>query len=255
MKISVITVCFNSEATIAHTIRSFLDQTHADKEMIVVDGRSSDRTLDIVRSFQSPNIHIFSEPDQGIYDAMNKGLGLYRGDAVGFLNSDDTFHNAHVLDSIAAGLADADLVYGDVMFVSDHTQKRAVRIWKAGRYRRGCFRQGWLPPHPTFYIRRSLAAAVGLFDRRYGLSADYDYMLRAMEVETPRVRYVPKILVDFMHGGSTTNSVMRYVTGNLLCLQSRQKHLRAPVVDLALLLKPLRKIHQFRLSRRPRSSG
>src|SRR4051812_12143662 len=104
MKISVVTVCFNSEATIAHTVRSFLDQTHADKEMIVVDGCSSDHTLEIIRSFRSPDIHIFSEPDEGIYDAMNKGLGLYHGDAVGFLNSDDTFHDARVLDGIAAGL-------------------------------------------------------------------------------------------------------------------------------------------------------
>jgi len=245
MKISVITVCFNSERTIEHTIRSFLEQSHADKEMVVIDGSSSDRTLDIVRSFGSNDIRISSERDHGIYDAMNKGLKLYGGDAVGFLNSDDMFHDSEVLARIASGLADADAIYGDVLFVTDQVEKRSVRTWRAGKFRPGCFRYGWLPPHPTFYIRRDLASAVGPFDLRYGLSADYDYMLRALEVLSPRVRYVPRILVDFMHGGSTTSSPMRYITGNLHCLRSRQEHLQAPAVDLALFLKPLRKAHQF----------
>jgi glycosyltransferase len=249
MKISVITVCFNSEKTIAHTINSFLSQTHADKEMLIVDGNSTDRTLEVIRSFREPAIRILSEPDRGIYDAMNKGLAQFDGDAVGFLNSDDVFHDQSVLERIAAGLADADAVYGDVLFVTDQIEKRPVRSWRAGNFRRGCFRYGWLPPHPTFYIRRELAEAVGPFDLSYGLSSDYDYMLRAMEVQSPNVRYVPHILVDFMHGGSTTQSPLRYITGNLHCLRSRQRHLQAPLVDLALFLKPLRKAHQFRWTR------
>src|SRR5262249_899395 len=163
MKISVITVCRNSERTIAHTIKSFLAQTHADKEMVIVDGCSSDRTLDIVRSFDNPSLRIFSGPDNGIYDAMNKGLRLYQGDACGFLNSDDVFQDAAVLKRIAAGLSQADVVYGDVLFVNNQIEKRAVRLWRAGGYTRGCFRYGWLPPHPTFYIRRELADAVGPF--------------------------------------------------------------------------------------------
>src|ERR1043166_8351381 len=130
MKISVITVCRNSERTIAHTIKSFLAQTHADKEMVVVDGCSTDRTLDIVRSFDASSIRIFSEPDSGIYDAMNKGLRLYEGEACGFLNSDDMFHDATVLEQIAAGLSQADVVYGDVLFVKDQIDKRPVRIWR-----------------------------------------------------------------------------------------------------------------------------
>lgn len=246
MKISVITTCFNSEGTIAHTVRSFLAQTYPDKEMLVIDGCSTDRTVELVRSFQEPSIRILSEPDRGIYDAMNKGLRLYEGDAVGFLNSDDVFHDAKVLARIAAGLSDAEAVYGDVLFVTDQIEKRPVRSWRAGPYRRGCFRHGWLPPHPTFYIRRSLAEAVGPFDLKYGLSSDYDYMLRALEVLSPRVRYLPHVLVDFMQGGSTTESPLRYITGNLHCLRSRRQHLQAPLVDLALILKPLRKAHQFR---------
>ena len=246
MKISVITVCRNSEQTIAHTIQSFLAQTHADKEMVIVDGGSTDGTLAVINSFNAPSIRIFSEPDDGIYDAMNKGLRLYEGDACGFLNSDDVFHDLSVLAQIAAGLREADAVYGDVLFVNNQIEKRAVRLWRAGPYTRGCFRYGWLPPHPTFYIRRELAGAVGPFDLSYGLSSDYDYMLRAMEVQSPRVNYLPHILVDFMHGGSTTETPLRYITGNLLCLKSRRRHIQAPLVDLALFLKPLRKAHQFR---------
>src|SRR4051812_45388824 len=140
MKISVITVCRDSEATIAHTIESFLGQTHADKEMVVVDGSSNDRTLQIVRSFDSPAIRIFSEPDSGIYDAMNKGLRLYQGDACGFLNSDDMFHDSAVLEQIAAGLNHAYAVYGDVLFVNNQIEKRPVRLWRAGNFTRGCFR-------------------------------------------------------------------------------------------------------------------
>jgi glycosyltransferase len=156
------------------------------------------------------------------------------------------FHDSRVLEKIAAGLRHADVVYGDVLFVNNQIEKRPVRLWRAGGYTRGCFRYGWLPPHPTFYIRRALADAVGPFDLSYGLSSDYDYMLRAMEVQAPRVHYVPDILVDFMHGGSTTETPLRYISGNLLCLKSRRRHIHAPLVDLALFLKPLRKAHQFR---------
>jgi glycosyltransferase involved in cell wall biosynthesis len=245
MKISVVTVCLNSEKTIPYTIESFLKQTYPKKEMIVVDGCSTDRTLDIVRSFRDDSIRIISQRDRGIYDAMNSGLKAYSGDAVGFLNSDDTFHDAAALERISSALAKADAVYGDLIFVSDHISKQPLRTWRAGLYRRGNFRLGWDPPHPTFYIQRSLANAVGSFDLQYGLSADYDFMLRALEVHSPKVCYVPHTLVDFMLGGSTTNNPVRYITGNFLCLRSRRQHLKSPAVDLALLLKPLRKVRQF----------
>jgi glycosyltransferase len=245
MKISVVTVCFNSEATIADTVRSFLEQTHSDKEMLIVDGRSTDRTLDIVRSFGSESIRVLCEPDSGIYDAMNKGLAAYRGDAVGFLNSDDTFHDSSVLERIAGALEGAEAAYGDLVFVTDHRDKRAVRTWTAGPYRSGAFRRGWMPPHPTFYVRRSLADAVGSFDLRYDMSADYDYMLRALAVHEPAVAYVPHTLIDFMQGGHSTKGLWRYVRGNYYSLRSRRERLGAPIIDLAMLLKPIRKAHQW----------
>jgi len=246
VKISVITVCMNSAKTIADTIRSFVEQTHPDKELVVIDGGSQDETVGIARSFGHPAIRIFSEPDSGIYDAMNKGLVAYSGDAVGFLNSDDTFHDREVLTSIASALANADAVYGDVVFVTDQSSKRIVRTWNAGVYRRGSFRSGWLPPHPTFYIRRGLADLTGFFDVQYGSAADYDFMLRAMELHASTVQYITRILVDFQSGGRSTSSLSNYITANLLCLKSRRRHLHAPFVDLALIAKPLRKLNQFR---------
>lgn len=246
MKISVVTVCLNSEKTIAHTIASFLEQTYPNKEMVVVDGASTDRTLEIVRNFANPAIRVISEKDAGIYDAMNKGLRAYSGNALGFLNADDKFHDATVLERIAGGLAEADAVYGDIVFVTDHAAAAIVRIWRAGLFRRGSFRRGWMPPHPTVYVRRALADAVGPFDLRYNLSSDYDYVLRAFEVENSRVTYIPHTLVDFMQGGSSTKSLWRYVQGNLDCLRSRRDRLGAPPLDFALILKPLLKAHQFR---------
>jgi glycosyltransferase len=245
MKISVVTVCFNSEATIADTVRSFLEQRHTHKEMLVVDGCSTDRTLEIVNSFGADTIRIISEPDRGIYDAMNKGLAAYSGDAIGFLNSDDTFHDDLVVGRIASALENADAAYGDLVVVSDHKAKRPIRTWIAGAYRRGAFRHGWMPPHPTFYIRRDLADAVGGFDLRYDMSADYDYMLRALAVHEPNVAYVPHTLIDFMQGGHSTKGIWRYVRGNYYSLRSRRERLGAPIVDLALLLKPIRKAHQW----------
>ena len=245
MKISVVTVCHNSEKTIAYTVRSFVEQSHSDKELLVIDGGSTDRTLQIVRSFGDSLIRIISEKDDGIYDAMNKGLAAYTGDAVGFLNSDDMFHDSSVLARIASGLDDADAVYGDIVFVSDQAKKQTLRVWKAGPYRHSSFRWGWMPPHPTFYLRRQLAEAVGPFEPQYGSASDYDYMLRAMVLKRPRVRYLPYTLVDFMQGGISTNGLHRYLQGNFQCLKSRRKHLHAPLVDLALVLKPLRKVGQF----------
>jgi glycosyltransferase len=246
MKVSVVTVCLNSERTIGYTIQSFLDQIWPDKEMLIIDGGSRDNTMAIANSFASGQLRIWSESDRGIYDAMNKGLQLYGGDAVGFLNSDDTFHDSSALESIAHGLGGGDLVYGDLIFVRDHRSKRILRTWKAGQYHRRSFRFGWLPPHPTFYIRRSLAERVGGFDLDYGTAADYDFMLRAMQLHDPGICYVPRILVDFQHGGRSTGTIGGYIAANLNCLKSRRRHLKSPPVDIALFAKPLRKLHQFR---------
>jgi glycosyltransferase len=246
MKISVVTATYNSQATIASTIESFLSQTHPDKEMLVVDGASNDATLEIVESFGSPDIRVLSEKDSGVFDAMNKGLHLFTGDAVGFLNSDDTFHDADVLATIAAAIADSDIVYGDIRMVTDHRTKRLVRLWRGGTYRPYAYQLGWGPPHPSFYMRREVVQRVGDHDLSYHTTADYDYMLRALALNNFRVRYVPKVMVDFQMGGISTRNWAVTVSGNLECLRSRREHLNAPVIDAALFLRLLRRLFQLR---------
>lgn len=246
MKISVVTASYNSEATIGFTVESFLGQKHPEKEMLVIDGASSDGTIKLVESFGSDAIRVFSAKDAGVYDAMNKGLHLFEGEAVGFLNSDDTFHDSSTLGDIAAGLNDADIVYGDLNMVTDHRSKRTVRLWRGGTFHRYAFQLGWVPPHPTFYMRRVVAEKVGDYDLSYVTTADYDYMLRALALNDFRVRYLPQIIADFQMGGISTRGLGVTIRGNLECLRSRRAHLNAPPIDPAFFLRFARRIFQLR---------
>ncbi|MFB9265829.1 glycosyltransferase family 2 protein [Bradyrhizobium erythrophlei] len=249
MKISVVTASYNSEATIGFTIESFLAQNHHEKEMLIIDGASADGTLKIVESFRSDAIRVLSEKDAGVYDAMNKGLRLFEGDVVGFLNSDDTFHDSTALADIAAGLQDADIVYGDLNMVTDHRTKRLVRAWRGGTFRRYSFQLGWVPPHPTFYVRGDVVRKVGDYDLSYKTTADYDYMLRAMALNDFRVCYLPRVIADFQMGGISTSGLGVTIRGNLECLRSRRVHLNAPPIDAAFFLRFVRRIFQMRLLR------
>jgi|SRR3954447_25658867 len=246
MKISVVTASYNSEATIGFTIESFLEQTYPEKEMLVIDGASSDATVKTVESFGSDAIRVFSEKDKGVYDAMNKGLRLFQGDAIGFLNSDDTFHDSGILADIAAALQNSDIVYGDLNMVTDHQTKRLRRSWRGGTFNRYSFQLGWVPPHPTFYMRRTVAEKVGEYDLKYVTTADYDYMLRALALNDFRVRYLPKVIADFQIGGISTRGWRVTLRGNLECLRSRREHLHAPPIDPAFFLRFARRIFQLR---------
>jgi glycosyltransferase len=246
LKISVITVCFNSAKTIGRAIESFLRQDHQDKEAIIIDGMSSDETVSIVQSFKSPIVKFLSEPDAGIYDAMNKGLQLYTGDAVGFLNSDDMFHDQRVLSKVALALADVDVVYGDLNMVTSHIGKATRRRWRPGPYKSYSFQLGWAAPHPTFYLTRNAAETVGGFDVRYSIAADYDLMIRALHMHRLKWRYIPETFVDFQLGGMSTRGWGAFLTANLECLAIRRRQLGSPPVDLALFLRPARRIFQLR---------
>ena len=245
MKISVITVCFNSERTIRETIQSFLEQNYADKELYLIDGGSTDDTLNIVNSFGSDLITIVSEPDEGIYDAMTKGLKVFQGDAVGFLNSDDCYHSPKSLSAIASKLKMHDVVHGHLQFVENHMSKQRTRIWKATNYKKGSFKAGWMPAHPTFYVRRSVAQATGNFDKNMRIAADYDWMLRAIELNQCSIGLVDEIVINMLGGGNSTKSLSAYVKGNLESLESRRRWLETGLVDFAFFLKPVRKLNQL----------
>ncbi|MER9681906.1 glycosyltransferase [Mesorhizobium sp. M0184] len=254
MKVSVLTVCRNSAATIKHTIDSFFAQNHAEKELVVVDGGSSDETLAIVRSYPQDEIRLISEPDSGMYDALNKGLRLYTGDAVGVLNSDDCFHDLTALGRISGGLEQADIVHGDLDFVADHVSKRVVRRWRAAPRPAKGFRTGWMPAHPTFYVRRKVAEAVGTFDLSLKVASDYDWMLRAVELHGFESVTTNHVLVDMMVGGASTRGLGSYIGHNFEALRSRRQWLRSGPIDYALVAKPVRKLGQF-LSKAQQNNG
>ncbi|MER8842447.1 glycosyltransferase [Mesorhizobium sp. M0913] len=245
MKISVLTVCRNSAATIRHTLDSFYAQEHEDKELVVVDGASTDGTLSIVRTYANGRLRIISEPDRGMYDALNKGLALCRGEAIGVLNSDDAFHDPSALGRISVALSAADIVHGHLDFVDNHESKRVLRRWRAKPRPRNGFRSGWMPAHPTFYVRRDVAERVGSFDLTLKVASDYDWMLRAVELYGFRVATVDHILVDMMLGGASTRSLRSHFHHNLEALHSRRRWLGSGHIDYALVAKPMRKLGQF----------
>lgn len=245
MKISVLTVCRNAEATIARTIESFLAQHHAAKEMLVIDGASTDRTVHIAKSFGAPEITVVSEPDRGMYDALNKGLRLFRGDAMGILNADDRYHDATVLTRVAEALHTHQAVHGDLDFHDGHA--RIVRRWRATPRPRSGFAAGWAPAHPTFYVRRELAEAVGGFDLGLQTAADYDWMLRAIEIHGASLAHIPHVMIDMAMGGRSTASIAAHLRHNLEALSARRRWLKAGLVDWALIAKPASKIRQFAL--------
>lgn len=244
MKISVITACYNSEATVAKSIESFLAQDYQDKELIVVDGASKDRTCDVVKSYASPLISLQSEPDRGIYDAMNKGLRRVTGDAFGCLNSDDCYHSSESLSLIAEALKTSDVVSGQLYFVREHDGSAPTRIWNPAAFTRGAYRWGYTVPHPTTYARRCVLDKVGEFVPAYRSAGDYDWILRALELEGFSHQVIDAVLVDMRVGGESTNGLRALYNNSREMLAVRQRRLGSGVVDMALILNLLRKVTQ-----------
>ena len=215
MKISVITVAYNSAKTISDTLGAVAMQTHTDIEHLVIDGASKDGTVEMVRSHTNPQIRLISEPDKGIYDAMNKGLAQATGEVVGFLNSDDFYANAAVLAKIASAFQDpaVDACYADLVYVTQDNS-RVVRYWKSKPFSKGDFAKGWCPAHPTFYVRKSVIERLGLFDQAYKLAADMEFMMRYLERGQVRAAYIPHVLVRMRLGGVSNQSWKNIVLQN-----------------------------------------
>lgn len=245
MKISVLTVARNSAATIRYTLDSFFSQDHADKELVIIDGASTDATLSIVRRYPQDQIRFLSEPDKGMYDALNKGLRLYSGDAVGVLNSDDTYRDQTVLSRIAESLQNADVVHGHLDFVASHETKTAVRRWRAEPRPAAGFRSGWMPAHPTFYVKRDVAEKVGAFDLSLKTAADYDWMLRTIDIHGYQPALIDHVMIDMLRGGRSTASLAAHFRHNWEALRARRRWLGSGLIDYTLIAKPARKLGQF----------
>ena len=211
MKISVVTAVWNRAATVGGAIDSVAAQTHPHVEHLVIDGGSTDGTLAEVEARRSPGMVVVSEPDRGIYDALNKGLAASTGDVVGLLHSDDFFAHACVIERIAAVFADPaiDAVYGDLDYVSASDPARIIRHWRAGLATPARLRRGWMPPHPTLFVRRRVFETHGAYDTRYRIAADYDAVLRWFGTAAITSAYIPEVLVKMRVGGESNASLAK----------------------------------------------
>ncbi len=245
MKVSIITPTFNSAKTIADTLDSVKQQTFANIEHIIVDGLSRDETVSIVHR-DAPTAKCISEPDNGIYDAMNKGIRNATGDIIGILNSDDFYANPMVIKTVVTVFEtqQCDALYGDLVYVNAREKNKVVRTWNAGDFNRNKFLFGWMPPHPTFFVRRSVYEKFGMFDTSFCSSADYEIMLRFLYRHKIPVAYLHQRLVCMRTGGHSSASLRNRLKANTEDRMAWKKN------DLksrfyTTLLKPIRKIPQF----------
>lgn len=244
LKISLITVAYNAQNTIERCIISVLRQQFLNLEYIIIDGGSKDGTVDIVEKYKDNLSFFVSEPDKGIYDAMNKGIALATGDIIGTLNADDYFADNEILNEIAGVFAkqDTDVLYGDMDYVD--ASGGIVRKWRSGEYRAGIFNRGWMPPHPTFYCKRGLFKELGAYSLEHGSAADYELMLRFMHLHNIKAGYLKRVMVKMVIGGvSNKNFLNRVKALNFDFKAMRQNGIAYPVITI--LMKPLRKVIQF----------
>lgn len=208
MKISIITVCYNSATTIDSTLRSVTSQDYPDIEYIIVDGGSTDGTLDIIKRYQNVSI-LVSEPDKGIYDAMNKGIRLATGDVIGTLNADDFYTDNTAVSDVAKTFEDnaVDACFADLVYVDQNNTDKIVRYWKSQQYQPGLFKKGWMPAHPTFFVRKAIYEKFGAFDLNFRIAADFELLFRLIEKNKIRTVYLPRVIIKMRLGGTTNKNL------------------------------------------------
>jgi glycosyltransferase len=245
MKISVITAVYNNENTIENAIKSVLSQTHNDIEYIVIDGVSTDKTLDIVKKYEEKIDTIVSEKDAGIYDALNKGIKKATGDIVCFLHSDDMYENENVVKKVNDLFEEkqVDSVYGDLVYVKKESVDKVIRYWKSGEFKHKKLNRGWMPPHPTFFVKREVYEQYGGFDTSFRISADYDTMLRFLGTYKISVAYLPNILIKMRLGGESNKNYTNLRQKTLEDIKVLKKNKIGG--KYTIILKNISKIPQF----------
>lgn len=245
VKVSVVTVCYNSVGTIENTIKNVLCQDYVNIEYIIVDNLSTDGTRDIIAKYKAKIAKIISEPDNGIYDAMNKGIKLSTGDIVTTLNSDDIYADRTIVSQMVnfIGSSNLDAAYGDLVYVTQKNTERVVRLWRAGKYKKGAFRYGWVLPHPTFFCRKDIFERFGYFNSTLQIAADFELTLRFVEKYKIKVDYLPKVIVKMRTGGkaNTLNGIIRGNIEIIRALRINGFHLS----PLFFIFKPIEKISQL----------
>ncbi len=247
MKISVITISYNSSATIEDTIKSVIMQDYDDIEYLVIDGKSKDNTLSIVKKYENKISKIISEKDGGLYFGLNKGLQMASGEVVGAIHSDDIYAHNKVISRVAEMFKnDTSLegVYADLVFVDRFDTNKIMRVWKAGECRPSSFENGWMPPHPTFFVRKEVYEKYGYLNTGLKLSADYELMLRLIHKHNIKIAYLPETIVKMRMGGaSNVNFFVRLKANIEDKLAWRLNNLKPGL--LTSFKKPLRKIGQY----------
>lgn len=246
VKVSIVTVVFNGSKTIKDCIESVLGQQYPDIEYIVVDGASNDGTVEIVKNYGSKIAVFISEPDQGIYDAMNKGIKLATGDLIGILNADDFYKDNKVIGRVVSAIAEnqSDGLYADLIYVNAQNLSQVKRYWRSGLVNKKSFLWGWMPPHPTFFLKRASYQKFGGFRLDLGSAADYELMLRMIHKNGLKMAYLPTITTVMRTGGVSNSSVFNRLKANRNDRDAWEVNGLKPYF-FSLWLKPFRKISQF----------
>lgn len=244
MKISIVTVVYNGAATIERCMQSVFSQDYTDVEYIIIDGSSTDGTLEIIEKYRDRVSCIQSAPDNGIYDAMNKGIAIATGDVVGILNADDVFASADVLSRVAMTFdkGSQQIVYGDLQYANP--SGKVVRHWKSASFYPALFKWGWMPAHPTFYAKRVLFRKYGNYEMEYGTAADYELMLRFLYKYRINASYLNQVMVKMTTGGVSNGRFSARLAASRSDYKAMKKH-GLPFPWLTIILKPGRKIFQF----------
>ncbi|MCU7800085.1 MAG: glycosyltransferase [gamma proteobacterium symbiont of Lucinoma myriamae] len=247
MKISLITVCFNNHKTIKETFESVANQDYIDLEYIVIDGSSKDGTLDIIEQYKSTISKTVSELDQGIYDAMNKGIKYATGDVIGFINADDILANPHVISEVARVFNNhsIDACFSDLYYVASDNMAKVIRNWKSSPYYYRAFSKGWTPPHPTFYVKKSIYEKYGSFDLQYKMGNDIELMLRFIEKHQIKTLYVPQVWVKMRIGGVSNQSLSNIIQQNKEILRAAKNNQLPFSIPLFIIGKLKYRLFQY----------
>lgn len=247
MKVTIITATLNSGKYLSDCIDSVRKQSYADIEHIIVDGKSTDNTVQIIKNNSNCIANWISESDRGMYDAINKGIAMATGDIIGVLNSDDIFASDEVIHNIVECFirTKSDSVYGDLVFVNPSNLERITRIWKGSSYKRFRFKYGWMPAHPTFYLKRELIRQYGLYENHYYSAADYEFMARYLYKHRISSTYLEQMVVKMRSGGLSNGNLWRRLRANRRDYLAMKKN-NIPFSFYVSILKPLGKIHQYK---------
>ena len=247
MKISIITVTKNDRDNIENCIESVLSQGYKNLEYILIDGASTDGTVNIIKQYNGRISKWISEKDNGIYDAMNKGINMATGDVIGFLNSDDLYAGPNILEFVAEEFQnnDIDSCYGDLVYVAKDDTNQVIRNWKSCEFSYELFNNGWHPPHPTFFVKKNIYEKCGTFDTKYKIGADYALMLKFLVKHKIRVKYIPEVLVKMRVGGSSNENIFNILRANLECYRAWKEN-DLDISPLFIFKKPFSKLFQYK---------